>query len=117
MATKKWALENREKMLVSRRKHYENNKQTYIDNHRNRKNRTRDWLNSYKETLSCSSCGESHISTLDFHHEDSSIKEFSISTAVNRGLSIEKIENEISKCIILCSNCHRKLHYEEKNGL
>lgn len=25
---------------------------------------------------------------------------------------IERIEKEIKKCIVVCSNCHRKIHYK-----
>lgn len=28
-----------------------------------------------------------------------------------RNLSIENLKKEINKCVVLCSNCHRKLHY------
>lgn len=37
-------------------------------------------------------------------------KEFNISNEI-RNLSIENLKKEINKCVVLCSNCHRKLHY------
>ena len=72
------------------------------------------WFNEYKSSLVCTQCGETHIACLDFNHVDSSTKDFSVSTMVNHGLSITRIKNEISKCIVLCSNCHRKLHWNER---
>jgi hypothetical protein len=82
---------------------------------RNRINRSGyvDWFNEYKKTLSCT-CGENHPACLEFHHIDPSIKEFEISGAV-RLYGKEKIMNEIAKCIVLCSNCHRKRHWDENN--
>lgn len=39
---------------------------------------------------------------------DPSTKSFSIAKAVNQIMSFAKIEDEIKKCQVLCSNCHRK---------
>jgi len=58
----------------------------------------------------CQVCGYNKcISALEFHHVDEKDKGFDLST---RGLtrSWEKIKNEIQKCILVCSNCHREIH-------
>ena len=75
----------------------------------------RNWIIEIKQQLKCVKCGENHISCLDFHHIDPIKKEFEIAKAINQ-LSIEKnkILKEIEKCIVLCSNCHKKFHYLEK---
>ena len=69
-----------------------------------------------KNNSFCKECGENHISTLDFHHRDSSEKDFDISLMAGLGKSKKLILEEIEKCDVLCSNCHRKLHYNIKNG-
>jgi transcription elongation factor Elf1 len=92
---------------------YIKHKQKFLDREKKRKKTIRIWMNEYKDKLSCVQCGESHIATLDFHHIDSAEKELSISKM--RGFSIKKIQEEMEKCVVLCSNCHRKLHYEERN--
>lgn len=46
----------------------------------------------------------------DFHHKDPMKKEDQIS-AMFRDASDKKLSEEISKCILLCSNCHRIEHY------
>ena len=53
---------------------------------------------------------QNHPATLDFHHKSN--KKDSISNMVVNGYSISKINKEIKKCQILCSNCHRKVHYQ-----
>ena len=74
--------------------------------------RTRAWLEAYKRTLSCA-CGENHPACLSFHHKDASLKETDVSVAVGRW-SIERIKKEIAKTVIVCENCHRKHHYDER---
>jgi predicted DNA-binding protein YlxM (UPF0122 family) len=60
----------------------------------------------------CMKCGYNKcIAALDFHHRDPNEKEFSVSKYQN--LSWLKIMIELDKCDLLCSNCHRELHYEE----
>ncbi len=56
----------------------------------------------------CSICGyDRHVAALEFHHLDPSEKEF---TLARRGAhSIEKLRAEVSKCVLLCSNCHAEV--------
>lgn len=70
------------------------------------------WFEEYKRNLKCEKCGENHIACLDFHHKDKDNKESSISKMVTNNCSIKKIKKEMEKCMVLCSNCHRILHYE-----
>lgn len=72
------------------------------------------WLAEYKKNICCSSCGENHPACMEFHHIDKTKKSFGLATAANRNYSLERIKEEIQKCKILCSNCHRKLHWEER---
>lgn len=58
----------------------------------------------------CSVCGyEKYQGALEFHHLDPNEKDFAIS---EKGYtkSFEKIKEELDKCILVCSNCHREIH-------
>lgn len=83
-----------------------------INREKNR-NKVRKLFAEYKKGLECQICGEKHSACLDFHHRDPDKKELNIAHAVG-GYGIETIMNEITKCDILCANCHRKLHYYSK---
>lgn len=60
-------------------------------------------------------CGEKHIACLEFHHKDRTQKEGNLAYAF-RSWSDERLAKEIEKCVVICSNCHRKLHWRERNG-
>lgn len=94
------------------RKHYAANRGRYVHKAREAKWKVREWFEQMMLGRGCENCGEDHPAVLDFHHEEG--KEFTISSAVGDGLSIRRIEEEIKKCTILCSNCHRKHHYNER---
>ena len=96
------------------KKYYENNKEYYKKKARDRKKKLRQWYHDFKSTLSCS-CGENHPSCIVFHHKDGD-KEMDISMAINYGWGIKRILSEIGKCVIMCSNCHRKLHYHKRQN-
>ena len=93
--------------------HYENNKSDYKQRSMSQRLKARDWLQEFKKTLHCEQCGESHPATLDFHHLDPNSKDGAVSSLTSNG-SVQIMKKEIAKCIVLCSNCHRKLHYEER---
>lgn len=61
----------------------------------------------------CVTCGETHPAVLDFHHRDSGDKDLPIAVAV-RKWPLNRVLDEIKKCDVLCSNCHRKLHWEQR---
>lgn len=59
---------------------------------------------------SCISCGYSkHYSALEFHHTNPNEKDCDWNKL--RLKSWDKVLLELDKCILLCSNCHREIHY------
>lgn len=114
MATQEWKQNNEEKMRAYRRTHYYKNRDVYIERVKQRRKETREWINAHKSKLTCV-CGEDHIACIVFHHRDPSVKAFTLGTAANRGYSIKRIEAEMSKCDVMCSNCHLKLHFRLNN--
>lgn len=68
--------------------------------------RNRDWLYRTKAERGCSRCGESDPRCLDFHHISRDTKYRAVSQLVCAAR--ETLKREIDKCIVLCSNCHRK---------
>ena len=75
------------------------------------KSKIRWLIKRVKSIMGCSNCKETHHACLDFHHLNKEEKLFSIASSVSIRTSIEKIINEIDKCILICSNCHRKEHH------
>lgn len=113
MATDKWISENQDRMRAYRREWYRRNREKSILKASERTKQIKVWFAEIKSKLKCERCGENHPATLDFHHVDEAEKEIEVSAAVFRG-NKKKILAEIEKCIVLCANCHRKHHYNER---
>lgn len=61
-------------------------------------------------SYSCKICGYSKCrQALECHHIDPSIKEYEISNLNSCNKDI--ILQELKKCILVCANCHREIHY------
>lgn len=61
----------------------------------------------------CQKCGYDKCNdALEFHHKDPLQKSFSIGESMI--CSFKRLQEEIKKCILICANCHRELHAEEK---
>jgi hypothetical protein len=90
-------------------KHYVENKTSIIEKSVRRRNGVRDRVNRYKSNVGCLLCPEDNYCCLDFHHpfED---KERGVAEMVSVGNGWDTILTEIEKCVVLCSNCHRKIH-------
>lgn len=57
----------------------------------------------------CEICGYDRcIDALEFHHKDPDKKDFTISDSYTR--KRDDVFNEVDKCILVCSNCHREIH-------
>jgi len=80
------------------------------DQRKLRREKTRFMYSKILDTLTCQECDEDHNATLDFHHLDPKTKDFTISDMKSKDYSPAKMVEEMSKCAVLCSNCHRKTH-------
>jgi len=77
------------------------------------------WINLKIEMVNyyggeCNDCNlkleDSHYSVYEFHHLDPTQKD--VSWTKLRLRSKDKIHKELSKCVLLCANCHRIRHYK-----
>lgn len=73
------------------------------------KNRIKARYFVWKSKQKCSLCDESTPECLDLHHIDSTTKDKEIGRMLQDG-SWSKLQREIDKCVVVCANCHRKIH-------
>lgn len=72
-----------------------------------RKRQRTELINRFK-LGGCVICGyNSSMVALDFHHLDPKTKELDI---WQKSYKYERIKKEITKCIVVCANCHREIH-------
>ena len=67
----------------------------------------------YQAQNPCIDCGEADPRCLEFHHIDPSTKKANVSKMIQTCASLKAIKHEITKCQVLCSNCHRKKTSDE----
>lgn len=70
----------------------------------------REIINGYKSERGCAHCGDTDPVVLDLHHMDPNDKRASVAEMAANKAPIDLIQSEIEKCVVLCANCHRKLH-------
>ena len=56
----------------------------------------------------CRLCPVRDLEVLDFHHYDPKLKRQPVMRIADKG--IKMVIDEVNKCVILCANCHRKVH-------
>lgn len=86
------------------KEHYNKNKQYYVDKANRQKRKVRKAIYDYLKSQSCD-CGEDRVECLQFHHVDSTTKEFTLSSCYHR-YGLNRLMLEIQKCKVVCANCH-----------
>lgn len=111
-----WKNKTKEEIREYHRKYHHKRSREALDaKNRARKLRSikiKQEIDKIKSEKGCHKCDENDPVCLDFHHKNED-KEFNIGNALNGRKALNKVRKEIQKCIILCANCHRKLHYYE----
>lgn len=96
------------------RNHYRKNKKTYKERAKLHKQSMRNQVQEIKGSNPCVDCGGMfHFSQMDFDHLEN--KSFEISRMYT--YSWQSIQAELSKCDLVCSNCHRLRTYHRKEDL
>lgn len=99
-----WQKEQRNSLPLHYQRDYLTNKR------RNTKAKIVEYFSS-----KCNICGlKDHPCVYDLHHLDPKEKDFGIGAFLDR--SWNKLYPELQKCILLCSNCHRKLHFVKEEN-
>lgn len=91
-----WYQKNRTKqirMVAERRRRY--------------KGQNRSFLVEYFKTHPCVDCGETNPVVLELDHIDRKSKKEAVGKLMSDGHSPQVVENELSKCVVRCANCHR----------
>ena len=106
-------LKKKEKQKSYSKKHYDENAGKVKAATKKTKDTFKQKWKDFKATLSCLECGIYHPAILDFHHIDPEMKNESVHKLINTG-SYKKALAEVEQCVVLCSNCHRVYHYDER---
>lgn len=88
---------------------YQRTKDVVIGKVRLRQNKNKNDFKQWKATLRCVVCAENNPVCLDFHHYNNN-KETDVAMLKAQGYRLQRILEEAHKCVILCANCHRKVH-------
>jgi hypothetical protein len=99
------------------RAYYEKHKAYYLELQSKRVERNRRLIRQAKN-VPCADCGIRYPHyIMDFDHRPGEKKCFNLSIAAGHPrLSQAKIEAEIAKCDVLCSNCHRERTYQRRRA-
>lgn len=100
---------DKQKAKEFKKQHYLYNKIDYRLRLAERRKINKKYAHSVKEF--CIKCGLKDKVCLDFHHLNDKIN--TIAQFIRDGVAVEKLQLEISKCEVLCANCHKKEHYSE----
>jgi len=86
-----------------------NRKDLFVKRANSKKQEMKILFNLIRANNLCAFCEETELCCMDFHHLDPSQKDVNVSYLCECK-SRERMINEMRKCVVVCSNCHRKIH-------
>lgn len=96
-----------EKQKAAQARYYQENKERLHVAQNSRRNSWRKYIFDLKSITACADCGIVYPPyIMDFDHV-SGEKKFNISSNMAKIPSFDALLEEIDKCEIVCSNCHR----------
>ena len=111
MPYKNEAIRKAKQKSYSRKWYKDNRKKTIIRAARRKDVEREKWV-AYKTKQRCSHCRKKHPAIIDFHHVIKEGKRSVNHLALKQNNISEAIKEAEEKCIPLCSNCHRILHWD-----
>lgn len=112
-AHREWSAKNASRVNAARRAKYSAShayRSEKIKRAKKYRVRNQEIVRAFKLSQGCQRCGfKAHHVALDLHHRDRKAKEFKIASTT---CSLERLQAEMAKCEVLCSNCHKIAHFE-----
>jgi len=103
----------RERQKLRSDEHYQRHKEKVrTRSAENRKRYRAAWI-QFKSEQKCAHCGIAHPAVIDFHHTDPKPDDRKISILTSNGQFTAAKKEAEERCIPLCANCHRILHWDE----
>lgn len=93
--------------MRDRKPYQQKNMRKYVKNNQTLRRKRHKMVDAIKD-VPCADCGMKYPSiVMEFDHRDRTTKVESISRMLSRAFAWEKVLEEVAKCDIVCSNCHR----------
>jgi len=73
------------------------------------------YIKWYKEDKGCADCGgkfDAHVLDCDHLYD----KSFNLANFKTHTKSLARVKEELAKCEVVCSNCHRVRTHKRRNG-
>ena len=113
---RQWYLAHRDSEIAKAKQWHQDHKEADRVNRTKYKYANRDLVNDVKKAGACVRCGIADWRVLEFHHIDPCQKKMNVNVAWRQSAGRQAILDEIAKCELICANCHKIPHWEERNG-
>lgn len=100
---------HKEERRVNGAAYYQENRDALLKKFKRERDEFTEWLQILRTNNGCEDCG-THEGWLEHHHVDPETKLYNVGDMYSHSLDV--LENELEKCVVLCRSCHKKRHVE-----